>query len=136
MGKSSAKNAVVKITYTGTVMEISPDVENYEITGPQYGLEDVSGFGEAVNVVVGQADWEVSLDVWYNDSVTGSWTVLNQTAGLPVTLTILPTGVGGKQFSGTLVHGGFAVGGEAKGGGIKLGTVTFKQSGSTAPSWS
>jgi hypothetical protein len=135
MAKYSAKNAVIQITYTGTVMEISPDVEAYEITGPNYGLEDVSGFGQAVNVVAGQADWEVSLDCWYNDSATGTWTIFNETAGEPVTLTIKPSGVSGKVFAGTMVHGGIAVAGESNGGGIKLGTVTFKQSGSTEPTW-
>ena len=78
-GKISAKSAVITIKDSGgTARTISSDCDSFEIQ-QQAGALEVTGFGDtAKNYIPGLPVYEVTLNVFYdNTSTTGAWAVLN-----------------------------------------------------------
>lgn len=137
-GKVSAKGAVITVDDSaGEARVISGDVMSYEI---QYANDtpEVTGFGDGShNFILGQRVIGVTMDVlWNTTASTGAYTVLQGVveAGSVVTVSIVPES-GGDEFSGEFLCTGITPSGNAAGDAIKLGTVTFVVSGSTAPAW-
>lgn len=138
MAKVSAKGAVIEVDDTGgTARTISSDVLSYEIQY-QNDTPEVTGFGDGShNFIVGQKVIGVTMDVlWNSAATTGAFTVLKGIVadGTTVTVKITPES-GAEYFSGEFLCTGISPSGAAAGDPIKLGSVNFVVSGTTAPGW-
>lgn len=135
-GKISAKGAVITLDDSaGTPRDISTGVINYEIK-QMAGEKEVTGFQPVSNFIPGLPVYEVALDVLFDSTATtGAWTVLkgilNSTTSK--TLSITPE-VGGQAFSGEFMLTNLPVKG-APSDPLKIGSVTLKVMGGTAPAW-
>lgn len=137
MAKISAKNAVITITDSGSVVRtISSDCDSFDIVQDAGALE-VTGFGDgSKNYIPGLPVNTVTLDVIYNAAtLTGSWTVFKSIFGqaTPATLTIKPDPTGQ-----TLTFPCMLTNLPLKGtphGRLEIGSLKFEAMGSTGASW-
>jgi hypothetical protein len=139
MAKYSASGAVITLTVTGSAHIVSADCESYEIKDGR-AVEEVSGFGEHENYVWGQEVFGVDIEAWYgtSGSTVGIFNVLRicKQNSMAVGVSIKPES-GGLTLAGTFLFEEYAVQGNKKGEGIKLGTISFvPASGYAKPSWS
>jgi hypothetical protein len=137
MAKLSAKSAVILVNdSTGGEHNISSDCLTYDI---QYANDthEVTGFGNGShNFITGQKVRGINLECLFNQaSSSDCYWIFNGLYKSGATTTVTVTPESGQNMVGLFILTGMQLNGVASGDPIKIGSVQFQVSGTTAPEW-